>query len=79
MLCILKQMEEEFEYTDNNETRSRRGRQSFNIKIEQLSFLVENDFTVPQISEMLGVSQRTVEPRLSLFGISISGKIKFFY
>ena len=32
VLCILKRMEE-FEYTDNNETRSRRGRPSFNIKM----------------------------------------------
>lgn len=49
-------------------------RPSFDVKEEQLSFLAENDFKVPEISAMLGVSTRTVERRLSSFGISISGK-----
>ena len=58
----------------NKESCRRRGRPSFDIKEEQLSFLVENDFKVPEISAMLGVSTRTVERRLSSFGIRISGK-----
>ncbi|KAK3737739.1 hypothetical protein QZH41_018283 [Actinostola sp. cb2023] len=49
-----------------------RGRPSFLIKEEQLSFLIDTGFTVPQMSQMLGVSTRTVERRMSAFGISIS-------
>ena len=54
------------------------GKPSFDVKEEQLSFLVENDFKVPEISLMLGVSTRTVERRLSSFEISISGKLEEF-
>ena len=52
----------------------RRGRPSFDIKEEQLAFLVENGFKVPQISQVLGVSIRTVERRLAVFGIKMLGK-----
>ena len=52
----------------------RRGRPPFDIKEEQLVFLVENGFKVPQISQLLGVSIRTVERRLSAFGIKMLGK-----
>ena len=74
-----KEMEPDWEInsTDKESTR-RRGRPSFDVKEEQLSFLVENDFKVPEISAMLGVSTRTVERRLSSFGISISGKLQDF-
>ena len=47
------------------------GRPRFVITSEQLQYLVENHFTVPQISQLLGVSSRTVERRLSDYGISI--------
>ena len=51
--------------------QGRRGRPRFEIGSEQLQFLVENHFTVPQISRLLGVSCRTVERRLGEYGISI--------
>ncbi|KAK2549131.1 hypothetical protein P5673_030505 [Acropora cervicornis] len=57
------------------EVRSlRRGRSPFDRKEEQLAFLVENGFKVPQISQLLGASIRTVERGLSAFGIKMSGK-----
>lgn len=61
--------------TQELEVRSlRRGRSPFDIKEGQLAFLVENGFKVPQISQLLGVSIRTVERRLSAFGIKMSGR-----
>lgn len=81
VLVILKQRELECDWeinSANTDAGRRRGRPSFDIKEEQLSFLVENDFKVPEIGAMLGVSTRTVERRLSSFGISISGKPKMF-
>ena len=72
-----KEMEPDGEFNGpDKESSRRRGRPSFDVKEEQLSFLVENDFKVPEISTMLGVSTRTVERRLSSFGISISGKLQ---
>ena len=49
----------------------RPGRPSFQVEEEQLSYLVESGFTVLQISELLEVSIRTVEKRMSHFGIRI--------
>ena len=81
VLFILREKEMEPDWEINStdvdmESRRRRGRPSFDVKEDQLSFLVENDFKVPEISLMLGVSTRTVERRLSSFGISISGKLE---
>ena len=53
------------------------GRPSFQVSEDQLSYLVESGFTVPQISQLLEVSRRTVERRMSHFGIRISGKTEF--
>ena len=47
------------------------GRPRFDMKYEQLSFLLENRFTVNQIAEMLGVSERTVYRRMSVFSLSV--------
>ena len=47
------------------------GRPRYAISRDQLQFLVENHFTVPQISHILGISSRTVERRLSENRISI--------
>ena len=47
------------------------GRPSFQIPRVQLSYLVDNGFSVPQIADMLGVSVRTVCRRMSDFGLSI--------
>ena len=53
----------------------RRGRPPFNVSEDQLIFLVDNGFTVPKISELMGISKRTVERRMSMFGIRISGEL----
>ena len=50
-----------------------RGRPSYNISEEQLSFLLEKGFQVKDISAILGVSSRTVDRRMSAFGLSMSG------
>ena len=50
-----------------------RGRPSFDIKEEQLSFLLEEGFKVAIIAELFCVSTRTVERRMSTFGLSVSG------
>ena len=47
------------------------GRPSFEIPCEQLSYLIENHFSVPQIATMLRVSIRTIRRRMSEFGLSI--------
>ena len=69
-----KEMEPDWEINSTDvdmESSRRRGSPSFDVKEELLSFLVENDFKVPEISLMLGVSTRTVARRLFSFGISI--------
>lgn len=50
-----------------------RGRPSFDIKEEQLQYLVEQGFKVSDISKIVGTSTRTVERRMASFGLSISG------
>ncbi|CAH3188561.1 unnamed protein product, partial [Porites lobata] len=50
-----------------------RGRPSYEISEEQLHFLLEQGFKVCDISKILGVSARTVERRMSTFGLSVSG------
>ena len=45
------------------------GRPRFVISGQQLRYLADNHFTVPQISQL--VSSRTIERRLSAYGISI--------
>ena len=52
-----------------------RGRPSYEIPREQLSFSLDQGFKVSQISIMLGVGQRTVERRMSAFGLSVLGDI----
>ena len=47
------------------------GRPSFAVSHEQLSILIENGFSVPQIADMVGVSVRTIRRRMSEFGLSI--------
>ena len=51
----------------------KRGRPSYEITEEQLLFLLEQGFQVCDISNILGVSTRTVERRMSKFGLSVSG------
>ena len=59
--------------------RGRRGRPPFDISKEQLSYFIDNGFKIKDISSMLGVSVRTVERRISSFGLSISGKKLYLY
>ena len=45
-------------------------RPSYEISKDQLQSLIDLRFTVPQISELLHVSKRTIERRLAEYGIS---------
>ena len=49
-----------------------RGRPKINITKEQLEFMLEYKFTVPQISKMLNVSTSTIARRLHDYGLSTS-------
>jgi AraC-like DNA-binding protein len=57
-------------YTVEQISNGRRGRPKLNISQDQLQFLLERGFTITDISQMLGVSVRTVERRLHNFGLS---------
>ena len=50
------------------------GRPCIVISLEQLSYLIENRFSVPQIADMLGVSISTVRRRMTEFGLSITAQ-----
>lgn len=50
------------------------GRPCILISLEQLSYLIENRFSVPQIADLLGVSIRTVRRRMTEFGLSITAQ-----
>lgn len=47
------------------------GRPKFTFPREQLEVLIDNDFTVPQMASMLGVSVSTVRRRMSEFNLTI--------
>ena len=49
-----------------------RGRPSFDIPKEQIELFLEYNFSLPQISEMLGVSLSTVSRRLKDYGLSVT-------
>ena len=49
-----------------------RGRPSFDIPKEQIELFLEYNFSLPQISEMLGVSLSTVTRRLKDYGLSVT-------
>ena len=50
------------------------GRPRFDIPFEQLDCLLQNHFTVPQIADLLSVSQRTIFRRMSEYGLSVSSQ-----
>ena len=52
-----------------------RGRPKYVVPQEQVEFLIERHFSVPEISKLLGVSTRTVERRCRNmeYGLSIRG------
>lgn len=65
-------------YSASLNKREQRGRPSYNISEEQLSFLLEKGFQVKDIGVILGVSTRTVERRMSSFGLTVSGTLNFY-
>ena len=50
------------------------GRPSFDISKEQLFFLLEQGFKVKEVSSILGVGKRTIERRMTAFGLFVSGE-----
>ena len=50
------------------------GRPCFQIPRQQLSYLIENGFSVPQIADMIGVSVRTVRRRMDGYDLSIRAR-----
>ena len=52
-------------------TLSSRGRPRFMIPADQLNYLLEKRFTVPQISELLGVSVRTIRRRMTDYNLNV--------
>ncbi len=48
-----------------------KGRPRYDLPMDQLVYFVEHGFTCSRISEMLGISQRTIRRRMSEYGISI--------
>ena len=50
------------------------GRPRFQISKEQLQYLLEANFTVPQMAQMIGVSVRTVHRRMDEYGLSVQGQ-----
>ncbi len=52
----------------------RPGRPQFDVSEEQLTYLIENNFTAPQMAKLVGVSLRTIERRMSAYGLSIRGR-----
>ena len=48
------------------------GRPRYDISQEQLKYLLENRFTIPQIADMLAVSERTIHRRMNEFSLSVS-------
>ena len=76
---ILFDMEHQSQRNESNAARQvpqgNRGRPSYDIKEEQLSFLLEKGFKVSEISRIFGVSKRTIERRMAYFGLSVSGTV----
>ena len=48
------------------------GRPIFHVPQEQLFFFLDEGFNIPTIATMLGISSRTVERRLSEYGLSVT-------
>ena len=51
------------------------GHPTVEIKEEQLSFLIDQGFQVPVIAQLFRVSTRTIERRMTKYGLSISGRL----
>ena len=48
---------------------------AFEIKEEQLSFLIDQGFQVPVIAQLFRVSTRTIEGRMTKYDLTISGRL----
>lgn len=59
-------------YTPSVVLEDRRGRPKFDIKKEQLEYLLHLGFNCPRIADVLGVSLSTIRRRMSEFGLSIT-------
>ena len=70
----LRRLSESFHYQVQPVHTGLVGRPSFTVSPEQLSFLIENQFSAPQIADMVGVSVRTIRRRMTNFGLSISAQ-----
>ena len=64
-------------YSASVQHESRRGRPSYLISKEQLSYLIEQGFKLQEVATMLGVSCRTVKRRMTSCGLSVSGKYHY--
>ena len=53
-------------------------RPKFEISRDQLSFLLDNRFTICQIANMLAVSERTIYRRMSDFSLSVRAQYASF-
>ena len=62
-------------YRANRLLTGRGGHPPFHVSEDQLVFPIGSGFTVPKINELLGISKKTVERRMSDFGITISGEL----
>ena len=60
-------------YSASVQQDGRRGRPSYLISQEQLSYLLDQGFKLQEIATMLGVSCRTVKRRMMSYGLSVSG------
>ena len=52
----------------NRVSTQRRGRPSFEIKQEQLAFLLEQGFKLPTIAQLFCVSTQTIERQMAAYG-----------
>ena len=76
IIDILKAMQEHSacsppQHTPHPVVHGTFGRPRYDISREQLQYLLENKFTIPQISNMVGVSQRTIHRRMNEFSLSV--------
>ena len=64
-------------YSASVQHDSRRGRPSYLIGKEQLSYLIEQGFKLQEVATMLGISCRTVKRRMTSYGLNVSGKYHY--
>ena len=78
-LALLRDAAEKIDVTDSSGYQASAvydgnvGRPKFNISKPQLEYLLETNFTVPEISSILGVSVRTVRRRTTEYQLSVGG------